>query len=592
MQLWSIIRSASFRFLIALHRPLRAFLRTSHHFTRQMNPLRPLSQRVVRRRVSSRMEGQGTAPSEYEGAFESFPLFEEDWFTEKVFEYLDSYDLLDCSLVNRRFMQASRKHMHGYKLLSSEALSCLSERLALADSLELYFGDVILDLLSFRDLPTFRNLTSLNLDSKESSLGFNYSRLSEVTQLKHLQVWSLKDNSNECLTSGLWALKNLRSLRIAQTCVVSMADLSASSRLRKLELENCTVNADYFWMISKLVNLESLTFVYPDNLSFDSTFPYLAQLGRLKELKITNLGCNKKFLKEVVLRLPELMSLYLTVIEWGEQVLDFSVLSELPKLQELTISFEFDVANLSMIRLSEISTLQKFRAVMTKNSAKCALPHLQDLPVFKELLCDDLSSRQQDQFFPDVAELTQLVRLELTKTTPQAIGAVGLLTNLESLVLTESTTTPANQWTAFSRLVKLKHLEIEGAGLALASVCSSVRNFNELEDLSIKRTAALKGAQFECLGQLADLNKLTSLKMSVSVEDQAEVLFNKLANLAHLRKLEIRFLLPLHDMGDKVSALESLKGLRWLSITSEVLSKQKEQSLMNSLPLLRRITRL
>eukprot|EP00210_Caulerpa_lentillifera_P006014 g5748.t1 len=575
-----------------LIRVLRTLVRATLSFTKVMSHLNIFGKRKLDRCLNSAIGLTPAAPSRRAVVvMESFPLFEEDWFTEEVLRCLDSYDLLDCSLVNRHFMRTSRKLMHGYKMTSSRALSCLNERIALADSLTLYFGDVTTDLLSFRDLPTFKHLTSLRFESKQSSLGFSYSRYSEVTQLKHLQVWSLGLSETNRLTAGLLVLKNLRSLRIAQDSIVNLADLCTLSRLTHLELENCVIGADEFWTISKLINLECLSLVYPDNLSFDNAFPYLGQLSNLKELKITNLGCSRKFLREVVLQMKKLTTLYLAIIEWGTEVLDFSVLSTLPMLRDLTISFEFDIADLTMNRIWEISTLQKVKGLMTKSSAKFALPCLQRLPCFKELVCDDLLSLEQDPYFPDMSEFTQLTKLELSQANSEALRIVSALTNLETLLITEGSD-PVTSWAPISTLKKLRCLHVHGAQVKLAHLPSHLAHLKQLQDLSISRSSPLKGKAFEFFSHLSVNRNFTSLKMLLSLEDDPVVLFGRVSKIFALHKLEICFLPPVPSLDDSILQLTFLKRLRWLTMSSADLKDHQEQLLLKSLPLLRRITKL
>lgn len=61
-------------------------------------------------------------------------LFREPWFLEKLCTKLDSYDLLDCTLVCRSFMRVVRGFPRIYVMRSPESLASLSERVVLSVS--------------------------------------------------------------------------------------------------------------------------------------------------------------------------------------------------------------------------------------------------------------------------------------------------------------------------------------------------------------------------------------------------------------------------------------------------------------------------
>ena len=447
-------------------------------------------------------------------------------------------------------------------------------------------------------LSSVRVLEELNLSSNNLVLtDFQELQkpLSNLSQLKQLNLSNNPDGISTLLEKILPSLKNLEELRLSNTHLNCDA-LNLLASLKSLKYLELSMNAIGLGGITVLANilkefplLERLDLSRSCLQSYD-VMVLCHGLVPLKRLKYLNLSGN--------------------VIHGGVLYGDVWFLP--PTLEELIFS---DVIHGKQL-FTKIKTLQNLKKLHLTNlklsacDVEILATTLSSFPKMEELSLADIviaanceyDCKCYEQLFTALGNLKYLKELNLSGICITKTGAEALARVLPSLTLLEKLALGHNRsrkecnghglLAALRNLKYLKELDLSGIYIsktgaeALARVLPSL---TLLEKLVLGHTALLGGERNErgLLAALGNLKYLKELDLSGMYINKTgvEALALVLLSLTFLEKLVLRMIIPDYECGNQLfAALRNLKYLKELDLTGIYINKIGAEALGRVLP--------
>lgn len=537
----------------------------------------------------------GKNSAERTKAPESNGFWDHQWFLERVFSLLNSYDLLECSLVNRSFMKVSRKYLSSYRMQCPEALACLSERLALADSLTLHLGKTSTDLRPLGSLRLAEHLTSLSFDREGCSLGFKRSWKSECTILKRLPGCRQSKDKSEPFILGINALSNLQSLKIGGPYKYTLFQAVKLSNLTSLDLTCYHILPGDLVTFPSMKNLRSLKLGgagFTHRTAFGSP---LAELNQLTCLEVRDPDCTLDFLEEVIPKLKELRSLSLLIPQSLRELPLLEVMSGLTQLELLKLIVKSELEADAVLFLPELISLKSLEIKLSRRPRHDLFSHLKNLACPLSLSLNLSNLFDVVQVTSELRGLTQLTGLKMTfQENILGIGFVAQLASLVTLSL-KSVTYWVDLAPLTERFPKLLNLKISVSKTTyldnLLELIGGISNLRKLTFVFLPPDQLL--ATKNGLKWLSNLTNLTSLTLDLPLLCWNCIRYIEIGSLTSLEKLTL-----LSQCTDKLKFsrhrffFDFPESLKWLRISSNLLIECQEWELQSKFPSLRRITRM
>lgn len=522
-------------------------------------------------------------------------LWDQQWLLQRVFSSLSSYDLLECSLVNRTFMKVSRKYLKSYRMRCPKALACLNERLALADSLTLHLGKTSTDLRLFTSLRLAEHLTSLSFDREGCSLGFKRSWKSECTILRRLAYCRRSNDKSEPFVLGINALSNLQFLKIGGQYKCLLSEAFQLSNLTSLDLTCGYISPKDLALLPSMKKLRCLRLAgvgFGQRTVFGSP---LAELHQLTRLEIEDPECKPEFLEEVIPELKELKGLSLLITHSLRDLPYLEVMSGLSQLELLKLIVESELEADSLLFLAELSSLKSVKIKLPRKPRHDLFSHLKNLTCPLSLSLKLCNLVEMVQVTSKLCSLTQLTGLEVT--WPDVLIDVDFFHNWQNqFALNVNPVTYGVELAPFLEgFPKLTNLKISVSSIIkLCNLLDFIGGISSLRKLTFvfSQPGELPDTK-NGLKWLSNLTNLTSLTLDLPLVAWNCIRYIEIESLTSLEKLTL-----LSQCTDKVEVFPHRfvfgfpERLRWLRISSNLLLQSQEWELQYRFPSLRRITRM
>ena len=456
-------------------------------------------------------------------------------------------------------------------------------------------------------LSSVRALEELNLSSNNLvSADFQelQSPLSNLSQLKRLNLSNNPDGISILLEKILPSLKNLEELRLSNThlnCDDLNAICNSLASLKSLKYLELSMNSIGSEGIRELANiLKEFPLLERLDLSRsclqDNDINVLCQgLVPLKKLKYLNLsGCtiDSQILDDAWFFPPTLEELILSDVIHGEKL--FAKIKTLQNLKKLYLT------NLKL-RACDVEML---------STTLPSFPKLEELSLADIVIAGSCEyiCKCNEQLFTALGNLKylkelDLIRIRIDKTGAKALARVlSSLTLLEKLVLGyipfDNECDKQQLFAALENLKYLKELDLRGINInktgaeALARVLPSLTLLEKLELAKIDSDDECDEQLFAALENLKYLKELDLRWININ-KTGAEALARVLPSLTLLEKLELGKIDSDDECDEQLfAALENLKYLKELDLRWININKTGAEALARVLPSLTLLEKL
>jgi Leucine-rich repeat (LRR) protein/predicted DNA-binding WGR domain protein len=358
------------------------------------------------------------------------------------------------------------------------------------------------------EIRRFENLRSLDLTDNRDIDGFDF-----LQQLPGLQKLYLADMGLTEIPAQVAQLPKLTTLFIGKNQIKDFTLLAELSALIDLGLEEMSLKKipDAVLALSQLEVLG----LYGNNIGAIAT---LTKLPQLRELYVAS-----NSLKKIPKELARLENLRKLDIKYNYKLTDWSVVGELEKLEELSMSNAHAIEALPVAAIFELRNLRELDLEVHWNAPADALDGLEAIgnleklerlvlhgtsvealpPCFSELVALkklDLSDNEKLANVDALHDLPALKQLDLSKCGIERIAQpFSTLKALEKLLLSHNK--PLEDVSGLRDLPALRELELYSKLTALPAEMGSL---SALENLRL----SAKGAKVGFLGELKNLEEL------------------------------------------------------------------------------------
>ncbi|MCI5056944.1 MAG: DUF4173 domain-containing protein [Flavobacteriales bacterium] len=403
-----------------------------------------------------------------------------------------------------------------------------------------------------------------------------YERLMTLHDAGHIINMDLRSRYVHSV-APLYALKNLKSLRLSAINPWQLADINHLQSLESLTIRNAHLNNEY---IDTLSGIEGLTYF---NL-IDNQIGNLRFLEGFPNLRSLNLSHNNIYSLESMPRQAELQALDLSY----NPITNISGLKKCTNLEQLFLNHPKN----SPEQIPHLPLLKEFSGINFYSPKVFFKGLLEKFPSLEKLDLSQNNLREIDLILPNNVMDLKLKHLRIDGGFINKIVGIEKMECLEYLSLENNYLTKA---TELSKLSKLKHLSLKGNDIKNMDFISnlkalehlniqgndSILRFDFLNELKSLKTLNLRFTNIDSLEMVCELASLETLDIqNCGLRD-----LSSLGCLINLKELSLSTVIE-----DQLTSIEALTGLQVLKVSNtegfvikklRKLSKEKAFVLVN-----------